>query len=83
MTTLLTVSKGIALVGAGSISSFQGITTYVVDAFTLYAASGTASLDSMSLRVVLDLSTSCSVGGCNVLAFARWICVSTFRSCDV
>ena len=31
---------GIALVGAGTILSFQSIQTYVIDAFTLHAASG-------------------------------------------
>ena len=32
---------GIALVGAGTILNFQSIQTYVIDAFTLHAASGT------------------------------------------
>ena len=32
---------GIALVGAGTILNFQTIQTYVIDAFTLHAASGT------------------------------------------
>ena len=31
---------GIAFVGAGIILNFQGIQTYVIDAFTLHAASG-------------------------------------------
>lgn len=31
---------GIALVGAGTILNFQSIQTYVIDAFTLHAASG-------------------------------------------
>lgn len=35
---------GIALVGAGTILNFQSIQTYVIDAFTLHAASGTCSL---------------------------------------
>ena len=32
---------GIAIFGAGIILNFQGIQTYVIDAFTLHAASGT------------------------------------------
>ena len=32
---------GIAFVGAGVILNFQSIQTYVIDAFTLHAASGT------------------------------------------
>lgn len=31
---------GIALVGGGTIFIFQGIMTYVLDAFAVYAASG-------------------------------------------
>ena len=41
MTRLL---QGIALVGAGVILNFQSIQTYVIDAFTLHAASGKLSL---------------------------------------
>lgn len=32
--------QGIAFVGAGTILNFQSIQTYVIDAFTLHAASG-------------------------------------------
>jgi hypothetical protein len=32
--------QGIALVGAGTIITFQSIQTYVIDSFTLHAASG-------------------------------------------
>ncbi|KAI0648903.1 MFS polyamine transporter [Trametes meyenii] len=35
---------GIALVGAGTILNFQSITTYVIDAFTLHAASALAAV---------------------------------------
>lgn len=38
---------GIALVGAGTITNFQSIQTYVVDAFTLYAASGLAAVSCL------------------------------------
>jgi hypothetical protein len=32
--------QGIALVGAGVVTTFQSIQTYVIDSFTLHAASG-------------------------------------------
>jgi hypothetical protein len=32
--------QGIALVGAGTVSTFQSIQAYVIDCFTLHAASG-------------------------------------------
>lgn len=35
---------GIALVGAGTILNFQSIQTYIIDTFTLHAASGTFSV---------------------------------------
>ena len=35
------IQQGIACIGAGMIVSFQAIQTYVIDAFTLHAASGT------------------------------------------
>jgi hypothetical protein len=35
--------QGIALVGAGTIIAFQSIQTYVIDSFTLHAASGLVS----------------------------------------
>lgn len=34
--------QGIAFIGAGMILNFQSIQTYVIDAFTLHAASGTS-----------------------------------------
>lgn len=39
---------GIALVGAGTILNFQSIQTYVIDAFTLHAASGESSGASLN-----------------------------------
>ena len=36
--------QGIACIGAGMIVSFQAIQTYVIDAFTLHAASGADTL---------------------------------------
>lgn len=38
--------QGIALVGAGTILNFQSIQSYVIDAFTLHAASGESSTTS-------------------------------------
>jgi hypothetical protein len=38
------VQQGIALVGAGVILNFQSIQTYVIDAFTLHAASALAAV---------------------------------------
>ena len=38
------LTQGIALVGAGTILNFQSIQTYVVDAFTLHAASALAAV---------------------------------------
>jgi hypothetical protein len=35
--------QGVAIIGAGVILNFQAITTYVIDAFTLHAASGIAA----------------------------------------
>lgn len=34
------IAQGFALVGAGMILTFQGMQTYVIDAFTTHAASG-------------------------------------------
>lgn len=34
---------GIALLGAGTVTNYQAIQTYIVDAFTLHAASGLAA----------------------------------------
>ena len=38
----LKIFQGIACIGAGMIVSFQAIQTYIIDAFTLHAASGTS-----------------------------------------
>ena len=50
---------GIVLVGAGMILNFQSIQTYVIDTFTLHAASGTshgsASPAACPLRVETDI----------------------------
>lgn len=37
--------QGIALVGAGIILTFQSIQTFIIDAFTLHAASGTSNIN--------------------------------------
>ena len=42
--TLPLRTQGIALVGAGTILNFQSIQTYVIDAFTLHAASALAAV---------------------------------------
>jgi uncharacterized protein YqgC (DUF456 family) len=44
--------QGIALVGAGGIMAYQSIHTYVIDSFTLHAASGVISV-SPSLASLL------------------------------
>lgn len=44
LTLANTVAQGIALVGAGIILNFQSIQTYVIDAFTLHAASALAAV---------------------------------------
>lgn len=78
-------NQGIALVGAGIILNFQCIQTYVIDAFTLYAASGVfkflckyaglvAYYHDISLRsVVCDL----------FLAFFGRVWVSSVCACNV
>ncbi|KAI0073827.1 MFS polyamine transporter [Panus rudis PR-1116 ss-1] len=38
---------GLAFIGAGSIGSFQGVTTYIIDAFTKYAASALAGVSCL------------------------------------
>lgn len=47
------MKKGIALIGAGIILNFQCIQTYVVDAFTLYAASGAFSCNTWTFGCLL------------------------------
>ena len=42
--TLYLVPQGLFLVGGGMILNFQCIQTYVIDAFTLHAASGLAAV---------------------------------------
>lgn len=56
--TQLNIMQGIMFVGGGMILSFQAIQTYVVDAFTLHAASGTLLL---SLWQYLNLFTNTSI----------------------
>lgn len=46
---LLTAAQGIALLGAGLVLVFQSIQTYVVDTFTLHAASGESPFYCMEL----------------------------------
>lgn len=52
--------QGITLVGAGIVLNFQSVQVYVVDAFTLYAASGKYSRGRISMLLIfLFLSPSC------------------------
>lgn len=55
----LFLHKGIACVGAGLILVFQSTQTYVVDAFTLHAASGTFHLLPF-IHSFIGLLTSCN-----------------------
>lgn len=45
---------GIALVGAGTILNFQSIQTYIIDTFTLHAASGMLSRHAFSVVHALN-----------------------------
>lgn len=47
---------GIAFVGAGTILNFQSIQTYVIDTFTLHAASGKPGLGMSQIRLLTVLS---------------------------
>ncbi|KAJ3874152.1 hypothetical protein F5051DRAFT_443597 [Lentinula edodes] len=50
---------GMAFVGAGVIFTFQSMQTYIVDCFTLHAASGEFS--SYDLEYVVSFSTSSNI----------------------
>ena len=45
----------VVIVGAGMIVNFQTVQTYVIDAFTLHAASGTSCSGHRLLRDPFDL----------------------------
>ena len=67
------------LIGSGVILNFQCIQTYVVDAFTLYAASGMFFAQYIG---ILPLTYLCrySDGGSNVSAFIGWLRISSVCS---
>ena len=48
--------QGIALVGAGTIVTFYGIQAYLIDTFTLHAASGVISTSLISSFAYLRTS---------------------------
>ena len=72
--TVLFTLQGIALVGGGMILVFQCIQTYVVDAFTLHAASGTYPVSTPFLRLNADDAFRLSSSGSRIM-FARPRCV--------
>jgi hypothetical protein len=72
---------GIAFVGAGVILNFQSIQTYVIDAFTLHAASGKLYLNC--LECAFECIPYNSTRRCDLFTVLRWLWLSTFRSCDV
>ena len=81
------------LIGAGSILNFQSIQTYVIDAFTLHAASGASSKCFLSspraavlkrrIWVLVCLSDGVSAGCDVVSAVARGVRVPAVRARDV
>lgn len=57
--------QGIACIGAGMILSFQVIQTYVIDAFTLHAASGTDPyLSAISIIIHYFFFTALAATSC-------------------
>ena len=78
---------GIALVGAGTILNFQCIQTYVIDTFTLHAASGTSRDSASPLRLpaccVSRLTRVCSARRGDVPALARGLRLPALRARDV
>ena len=78
---------GIFVVGAGMILNFQTIQTYVIDAFTLHAASGASPLSPLVIPSRGDASTDMeggdSAGGGDVLPVARGVRLPAVRAADV
>jgi hypothetical protein len=76
--------QGIVFVGAGSIVVVQSVQAYLIDAFTLHAASGVISASSLSsvLRAYTssDYHSSC---GCYVLALFGRLRISVVCPGDV
>ena len=75
--------QGIALVGAGVTTIFQNIQTYVIDSFSLHAASGEVTCwTAVDLRAYFVLVITSSCRHC-FPAFVGWLWISTVRSGDV
>lgn len=77
------IAQGIALVGAGQILNFQSIQTYVIDAFTLHAASGENVEHTLRL-FQLSYATLFSSARCRFLfALASWLRLPSFCARNV
>lgn len=77
------VDIGLALVAASTILVFQAMQTYVVDNFTLYAASGACMSLLVIAQLLLTLNPLISTRRCVVLPLPRWVRVPALRSSDV
>jgi hypothetical protein len=75
--------QGIALVGAGVITTYQSIQAYLIDAFTLHAASGMVFTHCHRLLNAYTLLGHYSSCGCHVLALVGWLWISVVCSEDV
>ena len=82
--TVLFILQGIALVGGGMILVFQAMQTYVVDAFTLHAASGTypVSIPFLTLNANGTFEIS-SFGSGIMFALPRWVRLPALRHPNV
>ena len=74
---------GIAFVGAGVILNFQSIQTYVIDAFTLHAASGLSFYYIIDFIPDTNAVNVCSTRRCSVPSFMRRVWVPAFCAYDV
>ena len=78
--TYLDITQGFALVGAGMILTFQGMQTYVIDAFTAHAASGMSPSPAMKSYALTRLDSPC---GRLVLPFHSGVRLPAVRTCNV
>jgi hypothetical protein len=70
------------LIGAGVIVNFQCIQTYIVDAFTLYAASGVFFVQYIGILLLTYLYRYSNGGGILSALIGR-LRISSVCSCDV
>lgn len=73
---------GIALVGAGTILNFQSIQTYIIDTFTLHAASGMFSPHASAVVRTL-IEAPCSSCCSDLLPLTRRLRFPAVRACHV